>query len=144
MLSIVRLIAVLAALAPLYAAPDVFSHKKHAGELKLDCAACHSGAAKAERAGFPKASFCQGCHKPLPPAAEKIPSRRVYRIADFVIFAHAKHVAAKVECSQCHGAVTERDAPLELEIAPTMKACVDCHRERKAVNTCTACHELGQ
>jgi hypothetical protein len=37
-----------------------------------------------------------------------------------------------------------RDEPLEAEVEHTMKACMDCHRERKATLTCAACHELGQ
>lgn len=140
----IRSCAALAVAVAAMAAGDVFSHKKHAGELKLDCAGCHTGVSKAERAGFPKAAFCQGCHKELPAAAEKIPARRVYRLADFVIFAHSKHVAAKVECARCHGSVAERDGPLEVEVEHTMNACVACHKERKAVVACMACHELGQ
>jgi len=72
-----------------------------------------------------------------------IPSRRVYKLPDFVVFSHAKHLVAKVECARCHGPVNERDR-LTLEVEHTMKACVDCHRQTKATIVCTACHELGQ
>jgi hypothetical protein len=65
----------------------------------------------------------------------------VYKVADFVIFPHMRH--AKTGCASCHGAVDERDA-LKVEVKPTMKACVDCHRAEKATLVCNACHELGQ
>ncbi|MEZ5355476.1 MAG: cytochrome c3 family protein [Bryobacteraceae bacterium] len=122
-----------------------FSHKKH-GELKLACVTCHSTVAKGERAGFPKLAVCQGCHDPVPGGVEKIPSQRVYRLADFVIFSHARHTAkdaGKIECARCHGAVEARDT-LVAEVEHTMKACIACHRETKASVACTACHELGQ
>lgn len=28
--------------------------------------------------------------------------------------------------------------------APSMKNCVDCHKQRAATQVCTACHELSQ
>lgn len=112
--------------------------------LKLDCKSCHPGASKGERAGFPSSSFCRGCHQNLAPGLEKFPAQRHFRAADFVVFSHARHTGpAKIQCRSCHGAVGEKET-WEAGFEHTMKACVDCHRERKAVNTCTACHELGQ
>ena len=136
-----------AALAAILAAgcAGEFSHKKHAG-LKLACVTCHPAAAKAERAGFPKLATCEGCHSPVPGGGAAIPSKRVYRLADFVIFSHARHTAKEagaVECARCHGPVYERDT-LTAEVEHTMKACMECHRESKASLACVACHELGQ
>ncbi|MBM3813824.1 MAG: cytochrome c3 family protein [Acidimicrobiia bacterium] len=133
------LVAALTAWAAGPTAP--FSHKIHA-PLKLNCAFCHSGAAKAERAGFPKATTCRTCHTSFPDDA-KFPAQRVYRLADYVFFSHASHVNAKVDCARCHGPVNERPV-LTKEVDHTMKACVDCHKEHKATVVCTACHELGQ
>ena len=71
------------------------------------------------------------------------PSERIYKVADFVSFSHARHRKAEIECRSCHGAVAERDA-MTLEVPVTMKNCVNCHRERHASIACNTCHELGQ
>ncbi len=133
--------------------PIRFSHKRHA-EAKMDCADCHAGTA--ERAGFPNAAKCMQCHRTiskesaaiqalaaLPKDAKPFPETRVYRVADFVFFNHAKHKAANIDCARCHGPVMERDT-LVREVPLTMKACVDCHRTREASVRCNACHELSQ
>lgn len=73
----------------------------------------------------------------------QFPSQRIYRLADYVFFSHARHGAAKVDCARCHGPVYER-AVLAKEVDHSMKACIDCHKQNKATVVCTACHELGQ
>ncbi len=121
----------------------VFSHKRHA-PLKMDCVACHATAAVAERAGFPAAVKCLACHPEKADALRSpFPSRRVYKLADFVIFSHARHIAAGTNCQTCHGPVQERDL-LRAEVSHSMKACMGCHKVRRASLTCTACHELSQ
>jgi Cytochrome c7 and related cytochrome c len=75
-------------------------------------------------------------------ASRVIPSRRVYKLPDFVIFSHARHVS-KLDCGDCHGDVNTQDA-LRIERPTTMKACVDCHKSHAATVVCTACHELTQ
>lgn len=120
-----------------------FNHKRHA-PLKLACATCHTTAATDERAGFPAAQRqCKTCHTDID--ARKIPAARVYRVRDFVIFSHARHVAgpANLDCSSCHGAVYQAEE-IKVERPTTMIACVNCHKEHKATIVCTACHELGQ
>jgi hypothetical protein len=136
------------------AAPPPFSHKPHA-ELKLECAWCHTTAKTAERAGFPKAGKCMTCHQAVKtdsPAIRELAAlpkdarpftARVYKVADFVFFSHARHAAAKLDCGACHGPVWDGDAARQEPIT-TMKACVDCHRTHKATVACTACHELSQ
>jgi hypothetical protein len=109
--------------------------------LKLACTICHSGAERAERAGFPAPGLCKGCHASMEIAS--IPTERVYKLADFVIFSHARHVNTKIDCVRCHGPVQERDR-LTREVDHSMKACLDCHRQSKATVACQACHELGQ
>jgi cytochrome c7-like protein len=110
----------------------------------LKCTTCHSGAEKVERAAFPKVEQCKACHTAASWKAPAIPTQRVYRLRDFVVFSHARHVSvAKVECARCHGEVSKADV-VTLEVEHTMKSCMDCHRERKATNECNVCHELGQ
>ncbi|MBI3684623.1 MAG: cytochrome c3 family protein [Acidobacteria bacterium] len=122
------------------AAPDQrFSHQRHA-PLKLACTTCHTGAETKDIAGFPALSQCQLCHQD---ASAKIPSRRIFRQPDFVLFRHSVHVLAKVECRSCHGDVWRQASFAGME-PMKMKACVDCHKARHATEVCNACHELGQ
>jgi hypothetical protein len=120
----------------------------------MNCVDCHAGTA--ERAGFPAAAKCMLCHveirksspaiqalAALPRDAKPFPAERIYRLADFVFFSHARHRAARLDCSQCHGPVMQREK-LTREFPLTMKACVDCHRAREATLVCNACHELNQ
>ncbi|MGH9658907.1 MAG: cytochrome c3 family protein [Bryobacteraceae bacterium] len=67
----------------------------------------------------------------------------MYKTADFVVFSHARHRAAQVECRACHGPVWERDT-LTREVPTSMKACLDCHKAARASVSCTICHELTQ
>lgn len=45
------------------AQPIAFSHKLHAGDLKMNCLYCHFSAVKGPHAGIPPASLCMNCHK---------------------------------------------------------------------------------
>jgi len=42
--------------------PVAFSHRIHAGDLRMDCQYCHSGARRSRLAGVPSASVCMNCH----------------------------------------------------------------------------------
>ena len=149
------LLLFLAAIPVLSGEPaDEFNHKRH-GALKLECAFCHAGATKAERAGFPAAGQCMLCHQTLPktaPLIEKIAAMpndekpfqtRYHLLPDFVFFSHARHMQAKLECASCHGSVFTADSAKPV-MALKMKACIDCHTEHKAKKTCDVCHEPMQ
>ncbi len=43
--------------------PIAYSHRIHAGELQIDCLACHYGAEKSRHAGIPPAEVCMQCHQ---------------------------------------------------------------------------------
>ena len=43
--------------------PIAYSHKLHAGELKISCFYCHYGAEKSRHAGIPAANVCMNCHR---------------------------------------------------------------------------------
>jgi hypothetical protein len=45
--------------------PIAFSHRLHAGELKLDCRFCHSQADQGRYAGIPSSDTCMTCHKAI-------------------------------------------------------------------------------
>lgn len=42
--------------------PISYSHRLHAGELKLDCLYCHFGAETSRHAGVPPLQVCMNCH----------------------------------------------------------------------------------
>jgi hypothetical protein len=121
--------------------PVPFSHRHHAGELKIDCRYCHAGVETAAAAGLPPTHTCMSCHSQiwtgadmLAPVrqslAENRPLRwnRVSKLPDFVYFHHDVHVQAGVGCVECHGRVDEmalmrRAAPFQ------MQWCLQCHRD---------------
>lgn len=43
--------------------PIAFSHRLHAGEMKIDCLHCHAGAERSRVAGIPSQSVCMNCHR---------------------------------------------------------------------------------
>jgi hypothetical protein len=44
------------------AQPINYSHKVHAGDLKIQCLYCHSAADKSRHAGIPAMNVCMNCH----------------------------------------------------------------------------------
>ncbi len=42
--------------------PIAFSHRLHAGEMKIDCLYCHFGAESSRTAGMPTSNVCLNCH----------------------------------------------------------------------------------
>jgi hypothetical protein len=123
------------------AQPIFFSHRRHAGVYEIECLYCHSNTDKSQVAPMPSVDLCLGCHRVVKAASteiqrlrgyqqnsEPIPWERIYKLADFAQFNHARHIRAEVDCEECHGKVEETDvlyqwAPL------TMGWCLECHRE---------------
>ena len=133
--------------------PLPFSHKAHAGTMKLQCKMCHVNPDPGETEGLPPASTCMQCHSAIKtdsPAIQKltayaknnrpIPWVRVYVVSDFVNFSHRKHVTAGNTCEDCHGKVAESDQ-LARETNISMGGCMACHRTKNASIECTFCHE---
>ncbi len=46
--------------------PIYFSHKIHAGENKINCQLCHSGAKYGKMSEIPSVNVCMNCHKGIP------------------------------------------------------------------------------
>ncbi|MBI2619591.1 MAG: cytochrome c3 family protein [Ignavibacteriales bacterium] len=133
--------------------PIAFSHTRHAGEYSINCQYCHSGVRRGPSASIPSVQTCMGCHQLVAatkPEVIKIrqawenkePIRwmKVNRVADFVFFNHAPHIAKGIDCRTCHG-----DVATMTEVRPFVKLnnmtfCVDCHRENKASIDCYTCH----
>jgi hypothetical protein len=121
--------------------PVLFSHRHHAGELRIDCRYCHVSVETAPFAGLPSTQTCLSCHSQIftdttmlgpvvRSAAQNVPLQwsRVTRLPDHVYFDHGIHVSKGVGCVSCHGevgamALTAKAEPL------TMRWCLDCHRD---------------
>ena len=134
--------------------PIAFSHRQHATELEIDCLYCHHRAEKAPLAGLPSVKKCRQCHvaqesggfeaaaAPIAQAWEQqspIEWVRVYDLPDHVYFSHRMHLAAQVDCRDCHGNVEEMDQVRRTR-SLSMGWCIECHRDRQASVECSICH----
>lgn len=148
--------------------PIPFSHKHHAGYLKLDCQYCHSGTDRSRAAGVPALGVCMGCHAQFPPEYDELEGIRilkkhweekkpiewnqVYRLPEYVKFRHNRHIQFGVACQTCHGPVQTMD---RVYVQPDtnwkygvpsqtleMGWCIQCHRKEQyqAPTDCMRCH----
>lgn len=121
--------------------PIPFSHKLHAGDYRIDCLYCHSGAEKGPNATVPSMNVCMGCHSVIAVDKESIQTMtrlynegqplqwvRVHRLPDHAYFTHDLHVRAGVECRECHGPV-ESMAVVGQVKRLKMGDCLACHRK---------------
>ena len=136
--------------------PVPFSHKEHAGTLKMDCQYCHTPSRSGETLMIPRASFCMQCHQSVAtdnPGVQKlaqyaktdrtIPWVRIYELPSFVSFSHKVHLQHGATCEECHGEVAQQTR-LYKESDISMATCVNCHREKQASTDCSTCHMLEQ
>jgi len=143
--------------------PINFSHKLHAGTMKIDCQYCHTGVEKSRHASIPPAATCMNCHKTARKDRPEIiklakfynegvsiPWKRIHKVPDYAYFNHSVHVNKGIECRQCHGNVEQMDKVAQMN-SFTMGSCLNCHRtiheklpELKNINkgpeNCYACH----
>jgi hypothetical protein len=130
--------------------PVPYSHKLHAGDLKLDCRYCHNTVDKAAFAAIPATETCGNCHggnrvtdrdlgviRPesalLKPVRESLETRnpvmwvKVHDLPDFVYFDHSAHVTRGVSCVECHGRVDKMEVVEQVKPL-SMSWCIECHR----------------
>jgi mono/diheme cytochrome c family protein len=132
--------------------PIKYSHKLHAGAMKIECQYCHTGAFKSKNASIPSLNVCMNCHKAVKtespeikkiydalgydPATAKYDSTkaqpiqwvRVHNLPDLAYFNHSQHtVVGKIECQKCHGQVQEMQEVYQYSPL-TMKWCIQCHK----------------
>ncbi|MCA9006578.1 MAG: cytochrome c3 family protein [Planctomycetaceae bacterium] len=131
--------------------PLPFSHKLHAGKLKLDCRYCHNTVEVAGHAAIPPTKTCLNCHSgadangivntvsihstssKLAPIRESQATgksmqwRRVHDLPDYVYFNHSAHVRRGVSCVSCHGRVDKMDVVTQVKPL-SMGWCLECHR----------------
>ncbi|MGC6416978.1 MAG: cytochrome c3 family protein [Bradymonadia bacterium] len=119
--------------------PVHYSHKLHAGELKIDCRYCHTSVEKTAWAGVPPTQTCMNCHNAVKTKSpklelvrqswktgESIPWVRVHKVADYAYFNHSAHIQVGVGCESCHGRIDQmvevwQSQPL------SMGWCLECH-----------------
>ncbi|OOQ57249.1 cytochrome c3 family protein [Mucilaginibacter pedocola] len=138
--------------------PIKYSHKLHAGTMKIECQYCHTGAFKSKNASIPSLNVCMNCHKAVKtespeiqkiytalgydPQTQKYDSTkaqpiqwvRIHNLPDLAYFNHSQHVVVGgVKCQKCHGEVQEMQEVYQYSPL-TMKWCIQCHK-RTNVNS---------
>lgn len=125
--------------------PIPFSHRLHAGELKIECQYCHVGADQSRHASIPHLSTCMNCHTEVKGSTvdgkaaiakmqdmfnrdEPIKWVRVHRLPDFAYFNHSAHIHKGIKCQDCHGPVEEMGTMKQFSDL-SMGWCVNCHRK---------------
>lgn len=122
--------------------PVFYSHKKHVGELGMDCRYCHRMVEDGPHATIPDTETCMNCHKVgvlpdsklLEPLKESYQTGaamkwiKVHMLPDYAYFHHGAHVRAGVGCASCHGRIDQMEEVRQAEPL-SMSWCVDCHRD---------------
>lgn len=143
--------------------PIPYSHKLHAGVMKIPCLYCHSGALKSRLAAAPAVATCMNCHKVTKtdsPHIKKLAAlyasggplkwERIHRLPDHVYFDHRPHVTAGIICQTCHGEVQNMEVVYQ-SMSMRMANCLGCHRDahdalpadskvKGGPDHCNACH----
>ena len=143
--------------------PIAYSHKLHAGNMKIDCQYCHVAVEKSRHAMVPAMATCMNCHtvarKDTPEIIklteyynEGIPLqwKRVNKVPDYAYFRHSVNINKGIDCVSCHGEI-ERLEKVGQMSSFTMGSCLNCHRDaherlpylenvKKGPENCSACH----
>ncbi|MFA8341755.1 MAG: cytochrome c3 family protein [Rhodothermaceae bacterium] len=125
--------------------PINYSHKLHAGDMKIDCQYCHTGVEKGRHALVPSVSICMNCHtvaKTDSPEIIKlteyynkgipVPWKRIHKVPDYAYFNHSVHVNKGIDCADCHGDIRRMEKVSQVK-GWTMTACLDCHRNPEKI-----------
>jgi len=147
--------------------PVDFSHRIHADKAGAKCEDCHSLRADGTFAGVPSLDKCSGCHAAAMGSSvqekrfidsyvtpnREIPWQVYARQPENVNFSHAAHIKlAHLDCAECHGpqGASSTLGPARVDRISgysgsahfqSMDACEDCHRRRRADNSCLTCHK---
>ncbi len=143
--------------------PIPYSHRLHAGILRIPCEYCHSGVLKSRVAGIPPVEKCMNCHKVTKidspyikqlaaayTAGKPMMWMRIHKLPDYVFFDHRPHVSAGILCQTCHGEVQTMEVVYQ-NMSMRMGNCLGCHRDpqsalpadskiKRGPENCNACH----
>jgi hypothetical protein len=138
-----------------------FNHQKHVA-AGVQCVFCHPGTLNGPVATLPSLVKCVGCHQNVQVTSDEgqasvdvlmqhwdegVPLHweKTYDQPDFVYFAHRPHIAAGVNCENCHGDVGQM-AVVRPAYRINMGFCLHCHREQPSgkqsqLTSCSTCHQ---
>jgi len=143
--------------------PINFSHKLHAGDMKIDCQYCHTGVEKSRHAMVPPVATCMNCHtiarKDRPDIIKLTDNynqdkplewKRIHKVPDYAYFNHSVHINKGIDCISCHGEIRQMDKVGQMN-SFTMSSCLSCHRNahekipylknvKNGPEYCFACH----
>jgi len=131
---------------PVPKSPIKFSHKLHVVDQGIECLDCHASVpqAGARTHLIPNHEVCANCHSDEVENQSKCGMCHIYpddpqpvpqRAGRYEGFAHKLHT--KLDCAQCHGAITEAHQNPSI---PKMLDCQSCHTTMKGPLDCKICH----
>ena len=141
------------------AQPIQFPHNMHVS-LGIQCLYCHPGALRGPSPGLPTESKCWACHQQITVRNSEINKLASYVKAnqpiawvpvailpDFVYFSHRPHIAAGLNCEDCHGEISQMTVAVPQKM--NMGWCLNCHRSRfkndpvmlTKLTDCVTCHK---
>jgi len=141
--------------------PIEFRHDVHV-KLGVQCLYCHPGALRGPSPGLPTQNKCWGCHQQIAKTdtSERLAVLKEYvannepiqwipvaQVPDFVHFTHRPHVAAGLNCENCHGDLSTMEIYENPQVL-NMGWCLDCHKEKAGddeekfikLTDCGTCH----
>jgi hypothetical protein len=139
--------------------PIQFPHNKHINQ-GIPCLYCHPGALRGISPGLPTAAKCYACHQQLEVTSSELDILKndvesnetiawvpVAILPDFVYFSHRPHIAAGLNCENCHGEVAQMTVAEPQKM--NMGWCLECHRTRHKdepvvltkLTDCENCHK---
>lgn len=143
--------------------PIEYSHKLHAGDMKIDCQYCHTGVTKGRQALVPSVNICMNCHtvarkdkpeiiklKEYYDSGRPLPWKRVHKVPEYAYFDHSVHVNKGIDCESCHGNIREMKVVRQMK-SFAMNQCIECHNNptkfvsyvkgiQPAPTHCATCH----
>jgi len=121
--------------------PLPYSHKMHAGDLKMDCMYCHTTVDRSAVASIPPTQTCMNCHTLVKAGSAKLTVLqnswssgesvdwiKIHDLPDYAYFNHSAHLTAGIGCESCHGTISEMEV-VKLTEPLSMLWCLDCHRD---------------
>ena len=141
--------------------PIQFPHNLHVG-LGVQCLYCHPGSLRGPSSGLPTETKCWGCHQQiaktktsalLQPLVRAVENNEpihwvpVAQVPDFVHYNHRPHIAAGLNCENCHGDVSKMTLYENPQVL-NMGWCLTCHRQSAGgdaeklakLTDCGTCH----
>ncbi len=141
--------------------PIQFPHKTHIA-VGVQCLYCHPGSLRGPVSGLPATAKCWACHQQiaktqtselLKPLIESVRTGKpvkwvpVAQVPDFVQFNHRPHIAAGLNCENCHGDVSKMTVYENPQVI-NMGWCINCHKlragndleKRTKLTDCGTCH----